>query len=206
MIFTFLLLNSHAKNHTGAHKPQVHNVISAWSPCRKPPVLIVLAIAANGSGGELVALPPFAQLDALIERLARPLSTTDNARAVAILGDVSAEIRAESGRSWTTPAGELDPDRPPMLAVICLKAAERAMRNPTGLHAESMGDYRRTFADQQQPAGVYLTEGEVDLLRRLAGADGIVSVPVEREVTITDTVYLSDQFGGDKIPWEVPFL
>jgi hypothetical protein len=149
-------------------------------------------------------LPPFAELPALLARLARALSTVDAARAGAVLDDVSTEIRLETGQTWCDDTGALLPDVPPMLAVIALRAAERAMRNPSTLHSEGLGDYRRTFADQQQPAGVYLTEGERDLLARIPGVTGvagIVSVPIERDVMLSDTWYVSDQYGGDRIPW-----
>lgn len=151
-------------------------------------------------------LPPFAIVEALLARLAKPdLPAVDAARAPVVLDDVSAEVRLETGRTWCDDAGELLPDLPPMLAVVTLRAAERAMRNPSTLHSESLGEYRRTFADQQQPAGVYLTEGERDLLGRIPGATGpaagIVSVPIERDVIVSDTWYVSDQYGGDRIPW-----
>lgn len=150
-------------------------------------------------------LPPLAELPALIARLARLLSTVDTARAQAILDDVSAEVRLETGQSWCDDAGELLPDLPAILAVVTLRAAERAMRNPAVLATEALGEYRRGFFDGQQPAGVYLTEGERDLLARVPGstgpAAGIVAVPIERDVMVSDTWWLSDQYGGDRIPW-----
>lgn len=151
-----------------------------------------------------MALPPLADLSALLARVARALSDKDTARATALLDDVSAEVREVTGRTWCDSSGDLDPDRPAMLAVITLRAAERAVRNPSGLHAEGIGDYRRTFAEGLQPVGVFLTEGETEVLERIVGIEGIVSVPVQRDVMVSDVVWLPDQYGGDRIPWQVP--
>src|SRR5690606_38526599 len=89
---------------------------------------------------------------------------------------VSAEVCAVAGRTWVSGA--------PALAVsITLKAAERAIVNPQGLAAENLGDYGRRFGGAG-PAGVYLTDGERDALEKLTEASGLVSVPVERDVTL----------------------
>jgi hypothetical protein len=154
-----------------------------------------------------MALPPFAPLPELVTRLARAeLPTVDSARAAAVLADVSTEIRAETGRTWCTPDGDLDPARPDILAVVALRAAERAMRNPASLATEQIGDYRRGFPDHPNPAtaGVYLNLAERRMLAAATGAAGIVSVPVIRDVTVSNTVWLADQYGGDRIPWAGP--
>ncbi len=151
-----------------------------------------------------MALPPLAPVPELVTRLGRVLTTVDGERVAAVLADVSAEVRAETGRTWCTPAGELDPARPDILAVVTVRAAERAMRNPGGLASESLGDYRRTFPDQPAGTGGYLTAGERRMLAAAAGTAGIVSVPTVRDVDVADTVWLADQYGGDRIPWARP--
>lgn len=147
--------------------------------------------------------PPLAPVSSLVTRLARVLSPIDSARAEAVLADVSTEVRAETGRTWCLDTGELDPTRPNILEVVTLRAAERAVRNPANLAGESLGDYRRTFAEADHPAGgTYLTEGERRLLALAVGAAGVVSVPVEHgDVLVSDTVWLADQYNGDAIPW-----
>ena len=149
-----------------------------------------------------MALPPLAPIAELVTRLARTLSTVDGARAAAVIADVSAEVRLQTGRTWTSPDGTLDPARPDILAVVTLRAAERAMRNPANLASEGLGDYRRTFDDTSTATGgVYLTTGERRMLAAATGTTGIVSVPVVRDVRVADTVWVADQYGGDLIPW-----
>ena len=99
----------------------------------------------------------------------------------------------------------------------CARAAGQAMEiareanlhYETALNAHNMGeaflrlgDYRRAFAGPA--ARVYLSAGECDLLARLVGTAGIVAVPIERDVMLSDTYWLSDQYGGDRIPWGEP--
>jgi hypothetical protein len=152
-----------------------------------------------------MALPLLGSLEALLKRLARTVPTVDSARAEAMLEDVSDEVRTETGRTWCTDAGELDAARPGILAVITLRAAERAMRNPAALASEGLGDYRRSFPEGGQPSGgVYLTDGERRLLAVAIGAAGLVSVPIERDVLISDTTWLGDQYGGDLMAWQEP--
>ncbi|ADD43877.1 hypothetical protein [Stackebrandtia nassauensis] len=125
------------------------------------------------------ASPPLASIDALETLLAEPLVGRRRQRAGAVLAGVSAEVRAVAGRRWTNGA-------PDLAVSITLKAAERAIVNPQGLSAENLGDYGRRFGGSG-PAGVYLTEGEVDALVKLTEASGVVSVPVERDVTLGGT-------------------
>ncbi|HEX8626733.1 MAG TPA: hypothetical protein VF755_00990 [Catenuloplanes sp.] len=150
-------------------------------------------------------LPRLAALDALLSRVARPLSAAQRGRAEALLDDISAEVRDATGRTWTLPDGTLDPARPALLAVVVLRAAKRALDNPSELAAETVGDYSRRFADQAdtggQRGGVYLSAGERRMLAALTGGGDLVSVPVIRDVSVSDTVWVRDQYGGDALPW-----
>jgi hypothetical protein len=84
---------------------------------------------------------------------------------------------------------------------VVLRAAERAMRNPGGFSSESSGDYsyQRTGV---QP-GVYLTDGELRILRRATGRRGLWTQPVTRDDTFADTVFLEDSFGCELFPVDV---
>ncbi|MGH8791773.1 MAG: hypothetical protein ACRDXX_03905 [Stackebrandtia sp.] len=124
-------------------------------------------------------MPPLAGIDALETLLAEPLTGRQRQRAASVLTGVSAEVRAAAGRSW------VDGDAPELAVSITLRAAERVVRNPQGLTSERLGDYGRGFGDTA-PAGVYLTEGERNALAELVDAGDLVSVPVEREVIVSD--------------------
>jgi hypothetical protein len=145
--------------------------------------------------------PPLASLDALTDRLARPLTNTQRGRAAALLIDISTEVRAATGRAWTLPDGTLNPARPDVLAVVTLRAAERAMRNPAGLAAETVGDYTRRFGDGDEQGGAYLTEGERRMVAATVGAAGLVSVPTVRDVVVDRRRWIAEASGGDPILW-----
>jgi len=117
---------------------------------------------------------------------------------VAILDDVSSEVRAETARTWTLADGSLDPNRPGVLAVITLRAARRALDNPTGLVGETLGAYTRRFPDPAG-AGVYLDDGERRMLHAAVGAGDLVSVPTTRDVAVDDRRFIADGAGGDLI-------
>jgi hypothetical protein len=150
----------------------------------------------------VVGLPPLADLDALAARLGRPLSEAQRVRAAAVLADVSDEVRAETGRSWLAADGNLDPARPAVLAVVTLRAARRAIDNPSNLGAETIGDYTRRFPAPPGPAGVYLDDAERRMLRAATGTGDLVSVPTVRDVAVYDRVWVSDGAGGDLILYD----
>lgn len=131
-----------------------------------------------------MALPPLADLAAVRELLAEPLSVAQEARAVRLLSAISAEVRAITGRPWTTSAGDLAPGRPDLLAVTVERATERALRNPQRLSAENLGDYGRRFdvGGGSGTPGVYLDAAERAALLDLVDVGDIVSVPTERDV------------------------
>jgi hypothetical protein len=149
-----------------------------------------------------MALPVLADIDALMARLGRPLTEPQRARAVAILDDVSSEVRAETGRTWTLADGSLDPDRPGVLAVVTLRATRRAVDNPTGLVGETIGDYTRRFSDPAAGSGVYLDDAERRMLHAATGTGDLVSVPTVRDVLVDDRRFISDGAGGDLILWD----
>lgn len=153
-----------------------------------------------------MALPSLASIDDLLARLTRPLTQPQRGRAEAILADISTEARAATGRTWVLPDGALDPSRPEVLAVVVLRAARRAMDNPSELAGETVGSYTRRFVDTGQPArsgsGGYLTDGERRMLAAAIGAGGLVSVPTVRDVFLDDRLWVADTAGDDLILWD----
>ncbi|GIG63639.1 hypothetical protein Lfu02_80110 [Longispora fulva] len=149
-------------------------------------------------------LPPLAELPAVEARLARTLTGPQRARALALLDDVSAEIRHTTGRAWVGPGGGLDPARPDVLGVVAAAATVRALTNPQGLSAETVGEYSRRFARDEPGGGVYLTEPERRMLLAAVNVTGsLVSVPTVRDVDVSDsTLWKGDGYGGDLLAWE----
>lgn len=149
-----------------------------------------------------MALPPLASLADLTKRLPRPLLVAQRDRAEAILDDISAEVRNNTGRTWVLPDGPLDPARPDVLAVVTLRAARRAVDNPAELAGETVGTYTRRFPDHgTNREGGYLTDGERRMLAAAVGGGDLVSVPTMRDVMVDDRLWLSDGAGGDLILW-----
>lgn len=135
-----------------------------------------------------MTLPPLASIDDVEALLAEPLTGRQRDRAAAVLAAVSAEARAVTGREWITPGPSLTPGRPDLLGATVARAAERAIRNPQGLSNERLGDYGRGFAPDG-PAGVYLTDGERAALAALGDLGDVVSVPVVRDVVVSDATW-----------------
>jgi len=134
-------------------------------------------------------------------RLGRELGGVELARAVAVLEDATELVRGEVGYEvWVDPdTGTLLVSTVPgSVRAVVLRAAERAMRNPGGFSSESSGDYsyQRTGV---QP-GVYLTDGELRILRRATGRRGLWTQPVTRDDTFCDTVFVEDNYGCELFP------
>ncbi len=68
----------------------------------------------------------------------------------------------------TAETGFLSPV-PPQAKAVALEVAARAYRNPEGWAAESLDDWSGTRPAALAAAGVYLTEAEQRVLRRIAG-------------------------------------
>ena len=87
----------------------------------------------------------------------------------------------------------------PSVRAVVLRSAERAMRNPGGFSSESSGDYSYQRTGTQQP-GVFLTDGELRILRRAVGRTGLWTQPVTRGDDYADTVFLEDSYGCELFP------
>jgi hypothetical protein len=143
-------------------------------------------------------------VEGLEARLGRQLADAELRRAIAVLEDASELVRGEVGYTlWTDPdtGALIVASVPGSVRAVVLRAAERAMRNPGGFSSESSGDYsyQRTGV---QP-GVYLTDGELRILRRATGRRGLWTQPVTRGDCYSDTVFMEDSFGCELFPVDV---
>jgi hypothetical protein len=145
------------------------------------------------------ALATIADLEA---RLGLTFEGGELTRAIAVLEDATALVRDEVGYTvW------VDPDTgallvalvPGSVRAVVLRAAERAIRNPGGFSSESSGDFTYQRTGTQQP-GVFLTDGELKILRRATGRRGLWTQPVTRGDCYPNTVFLEDSFGCELFP------
>ncbi|MCK2239395.1 MULTISPECIES: hypothetical protein [unclassified Crossiella] len=150
------------------------------------------------------AVPPLASLAELETRMRRPLAgTPDEDGALAALADASALVRAE------VPPALLIPTTPPAVVAVVCQSAARAVRNPDGFQSETAGQYTYRYGD---PAvtGVYLTEEERAVLRRLSRRSGLRSTRTPYGAgEHTDPPYrlpVLYRYGrtGEPFPWEDP--
>lgn len=128
----------------------------------------------------------------LATRLGRTIGADEQDRAKAVLEDATALVREEIGYPALVPTA---------VKAVVLRAAERAMRNPGGYSSESSGDYSFQRNAVAGP-GVYLTEGELKILRRATGRRGLWTQQVTRDEAYSTNMFLEDQFGGDLILYD----
>lgn len=123
-----------------------------------------------------MAEAPFAEVDALAAWVGESIAGADT-RALAILSAASALIIAEVGsdvaEAWDTVSAEV--------AAVTVQVAARVWFNPQGLVADAIDDYSRRW-DQGGESGVYLTQGERDLLSkyRTSGPRGLWTLGTTR--------------------------
>lgn len=135
--------------------------------------------------------PALAEAGDVEVRVERTFSGAEADRVEALLHSVSIKVRRESGRLWLVldSGGNpvvphvLDPAMPESVWDITVTAVERAIRNPDGYSSESSGDY--SYQRVGIPGGVgglYLTEGEIEVLRQFkrAGTSGLWSLGTTR--------------------------
>lgn len=143
-------------------------------------------------------LPPLATLSELELRAG---FQAEAARAEAVLADVSALAREEAGRDWMNNAVTPSvPNPPDVVITVVLKAAKRALENPDGLSSETVGDY--TWRKEGTEDGVYLTDRECRILRRVGGKSGLWTQPTTRVAPDEcGTGFVDDQFGLEPFPY-----
>lgn len=154
----------------------------------------------------LASLATFDQLEARRD-------IADPTRAQARLDDASALIRGATGNAWTvgqpvvgqvnTELVSLDADGllvdvPDIIVTVCCDVAGRALDNPTGAAATSVGD-----ASIRYDTAAYFTKDHRRELRRLFCA-GLRTQQMTRDLggrlQTADVVY-ADGRTGEPIPW-----
>lgn len=147
---------------------------------------------------------PLATLAQLAARPGVNLTGPDaEARARTALIDASNLVRAELPPALLTPAV------PPAVVTIVCQAAGRAVRNPEGYSSETAGQYTYRYGDDAT-SGVYLTEHDHKVLRRLARRSGLRSTrtpyAAEPDNAAPHTLPVLGPDGqlAEPIPWEEP--
>lgn len=138
-----------------------------------------------------MALPAFADTDALADRLPGGIDDEDLPRAQAVLDDASRLIRRVAGKSWVTDGeidfGDLADWRQEEIERITLAAAKRAFTNPDAAESMSLGDAAVTLADAS--ADVYLKADEVAAIQDAVLPSG--AVPGLSSVRVVAPAYAS---------------
>ncbi|WP_410648161.1 hypothetical protein [Amycolatopsis sp. cmx-4-54] len=144
-----------------------------------------------------------APLASLAQLKARPgvviVGSDAEARALTALVDASNLVRAE-----LPPALLTGPVPPAAVTVVC-QAAGRAVRNPQGFESETAGQYSYRYGDAAT-SGVYLTEDERTLLRRISRRSGLRSVRTPYAAAPDNSAPYSLPVAGhsEPFPWEPP--
>lgn len=147
-------------------------------------------------------MEPLASLSDVEVRLGQTFTAGESARPRAVLDDASALVRAEAGRPWADPDTGALQNVPAAIKAVVLRVAIRAIENPEGFTNESGGDYSYTRKGVED--GVYLTDREHRIIRRVLGRTGLWTQPVERgDLFAYNTGWVWDQYGTEAIPYDV---
>lgn len=142
-----------------------------------------------------MTVPALATLEDLEARMG---AQADEARALAVLDDASALIRAEAGdEDWLNDDDELE-DVPPLIVMICCKVAQRTLGNPGGVSMESLGSFSQQYTNASPD--VYLTRAERRLIRRATNSQTIGSIGLTSEHQVNTDIYVPVYGGGEDIP------
>jgi Gp19/Gp15/Gp42-like protein len=151
-------------------------------------------------------LPPLADVSDLEVRLDRVFTDAEGPRIEALLDDVSAMVRLVAGKTWVDPTDATQVIAPDIVRVIVLRAAARYINNPGGFSAESAGDYSYQRNGLDERGGLFLTDEEVEWLKKVAGRLGLWSQPLTRgDLWASKGVFLEDSFGFELFPVGDPY-
>lgn len=146
-------------------------------------------------------LPALASVEELEARLGLDPDTLADAnlgRARAALTDASALVRMEARRTWVGENGALTVV-PDAIVRVVLGAAQRNYTNPDAVIQESAGPFARRLSESD--TGVYLTQAEVDIVRRFRPAGGeLWTLRTQRDGDESNTIWYQDTFGCDWFP------
>lgn len=127
-------------------------------------------------------LPAFASIDDLTARRQGGVRDGERSRAQAALEDASALIRTEVGNDYVDTTGDtpvLLTTVPDIFLSVTCSAARRALDNPDGLQAETLGPWSGTYANSS--GDVYLTTAERRLVRKGAGVSQVFTLATTRD-------------------------
>ena len=124
---------------------------------------------------------PLASVSALEARLGQSLTAIETVRALAILEDASALVRAEVNETWLDDDGvTLSADLPDLAVAVTLAVALSAWHNPMGATAERVGEYAVNYGGSPS-TGAVLTSAQSRALRRLRSGGSLSTIRMYRE-------------------------
>jgi hypothetical protein len=126
-------------------------------------------------------------------RIPDGVTDADEPRAVGILMDASAEVRAEAGKTWE---GVTVPD---IIKSVTINVAKRAFLNRDGLSSESdaLDNYSHQTTYAHASPAVYLEPEEKRKIRRAAGRIGVWTQSTTRAGSTWETDVPSIIDSGD---------
>jgi hypothetical protein len=157
-------------------------------------------------------LTALAALSDLEDRQPGGVPTADETRALRLLEDASAIVRAVAGKTWTDDTGALT-EVPDIIVTVVCASARRALNNPEGAISETDGTWSQTLA--QASADPFLTDTEIRLVRQAANTGGgLWTLPTTRDPEGIGTempsvlaygpggsVYLTTDPPGEPLDW-----
>ena len=156
-----------------------------------------------------MASPALAEVSDLAARLGVATGDLDTPRAQANLSDASTLVRQVTGLTYV-----VDVDADPLVLdtaavtdvveMVVLAAAKRAYENPTGVTQKSTGDVSMSFSARAESA-VYLTDGELRMLRASVGRSGLSTISTTRGDTSVETGYVPIVGTTAEFPWYDPY-
>jgi len=146
----------------------------------------------------LPALAAVSDLEARLGLDPQTLAGPNFARARAALVDASALVRLEARRTWVDENGALTVV-PDAIVRVVLGAAQRTYTNPDAVIQDSAGPFARRLRESE--TGVYLTQAEVEIVRRFRPAGGeLWTLRTQRDEEEMGTIWYQDSFGFDYFP------
>lgn|SRR5699024_768281 len=112
-------------------------------------------------------------LEELQGRLDWELDAGEKKVAQGALDDATALVLYYGSSTWT------ETSAPPVAKMIVKAAATRYLRNPDGYDQSRAGDETVGWGDAAQRPEVYLTPGEIDILKGSTGGGGLWSARME---------------------------
>lgn len=112
-------------------------------------------------------------LEELQGRLDWELDAGEKKVAQGALDDATALVLYYGSSAWT------ETSAPPVAKMIVKAAATRYLRNPDGYDQSRAGDETVGWGDAAQRPEVYLTPGEIDILKGSTGGGGLWSARAE---------------------------